>query len=361
MAGVALKSLALNHFRSYKRGIFNFSPNGSILFGQNGSGKTNMLEAMSLFSPGKGLRKSKNCEISRKPEELGWKIIGIFESVEGLFEIEVFFQPKGEKTILLDGKRIAQSKMNELVKVLWITPQMDRLWTSGASDRRNFIDRISFGFFSNHAKLLSSYEKLIRERNELFRIGSFEKSWMDALEIQIAKFGMEISLNRNKTIKLLNDSTNSQSGFPIPKLELLGDDFIDKNFYLRKLHNSRKIDSLSCRTSVGPHKSDLKMTYVDKAIDARHCSTGEQKALLISIILSISREIIKDSGKAPILLLDEVGAHLDDQRRRDLINELYKQNVQFFITATELSFFEVGNDEIEYLKLENDEGKSFMN
>ncbi len=361
MAGIALKSLALHHFRSYKRGIFNFSPRGSIFLGQNGSGKTNILEAMSLFSPGKGLRKSKNCEISRKPEELGWKIIGVFEGLESSFEIEVFFQPTGEKIILLDGKRIVQSKMNDLVKVLWITPQMDRLWTSGASDRRNFIDRISFGFFPNHAKLLSSYERLIRERNELFRIGSFEKSWMDALEIQIVRFGIDVSVNRSKTIKLLNESITSQSGFPTPKLELLGEDFIDKEIFLRKLHISRKTDSLSCRTSFGPHKSDLKMTYVDKELDARYCSTGEQKALLISIILSISREIIKDSGKAPILLLDEVGAHLDDQRREDLMDELYEQNVQFFITATELGFFEFSHGEIKHLKVENDGTQSFIN
>lgn len=361
MTGITLKSLVLNHFRSYKKELLTFSSRGCIFTGSNGSGKTNILEAISLFSPGKGLRKAKSHEISRKPENLGWKAKGIFKQLDNLFEIEVSFTGHGEKAIFLDGKKISQSKMNELLKILWITPQMDRLWSSGAVERRNFIDRITYSFQSDHARIILSYEKLVRERNELFRIGGFENNWMDVLENQIVDMGIKIYQNRLETINMLNDSSNQKTGFPKPKLEIIGENFIDKISYLTHLKNSRKKDSFSCRTSVGPHKSDLNLIYIDKGIDARDCSTGEQKALLVSTILSISREIIKKYGVKPILLLDEVGAHLDDARRSNLISQLEELKVQFFVTATELNFFKSDNHDIKFLKVSNNGDNSYLN
>ena len=360
MAGIFLKSLILNHFRSYKKETLTFSSNGTVFTGANGSGKTNILEAISLFSPGRGLRKSKNYENSRKPENYGWKIQGTFEGLEEVFEIEVSFQESGDKKTSLDGKKTTQSKMNDLVKILWITPQMDRLWTSGALERRNFIDRIAYGFYPNHGKFLLYYEKLVRERNELFRLGNYEKSWMDSLEVQIVNYGIEIFRNRSDTVKILNKSAKVQVNFPKPKLEILGENFINKDTYLMKLRDNRNLDIFSGRTSVGPHKSDLNLIYIDKGIDAKDCSTGEQKALLVSIILSMSREIVKLFGVPPVLLLDEIGAHLDHERRNELILQLFALKAQFFITATDQSFFKYDYDDLNYVQILNKGGNSYI-
>lgn len=360
MAGIFLKSLILNHFRSYKKESLTFSSNGTVFTGANGSGKTNILEAISLFSPGRGLRKSKNYENSRKPENYGWKIQGTFEGLEEVFEIEISFQESGDKKTSLDGKKTTQSKMNDLVKILWITPQMDRLWTSGALERRNFIDRITYGFYPNHGKFLLYYEKLVRERNELLRLGNYEKSWMDSLEVQIVNYGIEIFCNRSDTIKILNKSAMVQANFPKPKLEILGENFINKDSYLMKLRDNRNLDIFSGRTSVGPHKSDLNLIYIDKDIDAKDCSTGEQKALLVSIILSMSREIVKLFGVPPILLLDEIGAHLDHERRNELILQLFALKAQFFITATDQSFFKYDYDGLNYVEILNKGGNSYI-
>ncbi len=361
MTETALKSLLLNHFRSYKKQHFTFSPGGTIFTGSNGSGKTNILEAISLFSPGRGLRRSKNYEISRKPEKYGWKIKGIFERVKQMFEIEIVFNERGEKIIFLDGKKIKQSQMNELFKILWVTPQMDRLWSSGASDRRNFIDRISYGFFSNHAKALSSYEKLLRERGELLRNGTLESTWMDTLEMQMVIFGIEIFRNRSETIKILNACKSNQKSFPSPRLEIIGEEFCEKDSYLKKLRDSRRFDSFSGRASIGPNKSDLNLVYVDKGIDAKHCSTGEQKALLVSVILAISSEITKKSGVPPILLLDEIGAHLDSERRNELMLQLFELKVQFFITATEPGYFREDYEDINQITTFGQDGNSYIN
>ena len=358
MAGIFLKSLILNHFRSYKKESLTFSSNGTVFTGANGSGKTNILEAISLFSPGRGLRKSKNYENSRKPENYGWKIQGTFEGLEEVFEIEISFQESGDKKTSLDGKKTTQSKMNDLVKILWITPQMDRLWTSGALERRNFIDRITYGFYPNHGKFLLYYEKLVRERNELLRLGNYEKNWMDSLEVQIVNYGIEIFRNRSDTIKILNKSAALQENFPKPKLEILGENFINKDSYLMKLRDNRNLDIFSGRTSVGPHKSDLNLIYIGKDIDAKDCSTGEQKALLVSIILSMSREIAKLFGVPPILLLDEIGAHLDHERRNELILQLFALKAQFFVTATDPSFFRHDCDELNYVEIFNKGGHS---
>ena len=361
MTETALKSILLNHFRSYKKQHFTFSPRGNIFTGANGSGKTNILEAISLFSPGRGLRRSKNYEISRNPENIGWKVKGVFERFKQRFEIDIGCKERGEKTIFLDGKKIKQLQMNEIFKILWVTPQMDRLWSSGASERRNFIDRISYGFFSNHAKALSSYEKLIRERGELLRNGTLKSSWMDALEMQMVIFGIEIFRNRSETIKILNASKSTQKSFPAPRLEILGEEFYEKDSFLRKLRDSRRFDSFSGRASVGPNKSDLNLVYVDKKIDAKHCSTGEQKALLVSIILAISSEITKQSGVPPILLLDEIGAHLDSERRNELMLQLFELKVQFFITATEKGYFREDYEEINQIATFCKDGNSYIN
>ena len=359
--GITLKSLELNHFRSYKREALTFDSVGSILVGPNGSGKTNVLEAISLFSPGKGLRKSKNHEISRNPENLGWSIRGVFATIEDLSEIDVSFKESGEKLIFLDGKRTNQSSMNKFIKILWITPQMDRLWSLGASERRNFIDRITFSFFPNHAKIISSYEKLIRERNELLRQGKFENTWIDSLERQIVNFGTKVFSNRAETVQILNESPEPIFGFPSPRLAIIGEVFLDEDMYLLKLRQNRKLDSISGRTSLGPHRSDLNLTYIDKGIDAKDCSTGEQKALLVSIMLSISKEIINKSGIKPILLLDEIGAHLDDERRNKLMDHLFSLNVQFLITATEIDLFNINQKDINCISVMNSNGMSVLN
>jgi len=342
-------SLTLSHFRSHKHLHLDLDKRPVAIFGPNGSGKTNIIEAVSLFSPGRGMRLASAQTMMRRPEALGWKITGEIQTSDRTLEIESISESGAPRQVKIDGKQITQVELGKHVRVLWLVPSMDRLWIEGAEGRRRFLDRITLSFFPKHAKNCLSYDKAMRERNRLLKEQVSDANWYIALESQMAKSGAAIYKARIQAIERISQAQSSASTqFPIAKLELQrnegklpeSEDDLSAAFA-----ESRFQDLAVGRTLVGPHKMDMHGTYMAKGVPASDCSTGEQKALLISIILANARALTQDQGTKPLILLDEVSAHLDKDRRAALYKEICDLKLQAWMTGTGLELFsELGND-----------------
>lgn len=340
MATLALTELRLSHFRSHKSAYLQAAPRPIALFGPNGAGKTNILEAISLLSPGRGLRRATPDDMARKPESLGWKITATLESLGQTHEIETWAEPGTSRQTRIDGKIAPQLALGRLARILWLVPSMDRLWMEGASERRRFLDRMAMSFEPHHADATLAYEKAMRERNRLLKDQVRDTSWYVGLETQMAEHGAAINANRDLALdRLKTAQQGAQTAFPQADLSLIYPDGA-KEITLEALSASRPRDLAAGRTLTGPHRADLLAIYAAKQTEARLCSTGEQKALLISVILANARALAEDFGAAPILLLDEVAAHLDQSRRAALYDEICALGTQAWLTGTGAELFE---------------------
>lgn len=333
-----LTSLKLSHFRSHKRVVLACDARPVALFGPNGAGKTNILEAVSLFSPGRGLRRASAEEMTRRPEALGWKLSGELMAEGRVREIESISEGGASRQVRIDGKPAAQIALGKLARVLWLIPSMDRLWIEGADGRRRFLDRMTLSFFPDHAQAVLDYEKAMRERNRLLKDQLRDAHWYSALEAQMARAGAMIHANRTAALaRVSRAQQDTETGFPISDLSLTSaeDEMPDGEAALRTaLAASRPRDLVTGRAMVGPHRADLAAVYSAKDVPAKDCSTGEQKALLISLILANARALAQEIGSPPILLLDEVAAHLDAGRRAALYDEICALGAQAWMTGT---------------------------
>ena len=213
--------LALSHFRSHKFSNLDLDCRPVAIYGPNGSGKTNILEAISLFSPGKGLRRANAQNIMRRPENLGWKVSGSIEHLNKVTEIEFYSNNGSTRKIKIEGKSSSQIKLSDLVQIIWLIPSMDRLWMDGAESRRKFLDRITLSIFSKHAQIYLEYEKALRERNRLLKEQVNDWHWYNALEQQMASSAISICRNRKKAIELVTESMkDTTTQFPVEKQEL---------------------------------------------------------------------------------------------------------------------------------------------
>lgn len=358
---LAVTRLQLTNFRSYASAVLTVSGRPVVLTGPNGAGKTNVLDALSLLSPGRGLRGAKLSEHIRKgpsaPSDALWAVAASVDSAGESYEIGtgLTLGPSGgeRRVVRLNGVPASSSSdLADIVQMTWLTPAMDRLFTESASGRRKFIDRLVLGFDPAHGRRATRYETAMRERAKLLKYGPRDPMWLDGLEKEMAEAGTAMALARGETIAQLNamlDERGEKGAFPQAQLAMVGatDALIaergpDAEAALRDLFaRSRITDAESGITTQGPHRSDLAVRHVLKRADARECSTGEQKALLISIILAdawaLSR---KRDGKAPILLLDEIAAHLDSRRRAALFEEILALGAQAWMTGTDLNLFD---------------------
>lgn len=355
MSGLFLSQLNLSHFRSHKAGRIEVDRRPIAIFGPNGAGKTNILEAVSLFSPGRGLRRSSAEEMTRRPEALGWKVSGIVHSLGRLHEIETWSEAGSARRVRIDDKIGSQSALGEISRVLWLVPMMDRLWIEGAEGRRRFLDRMTLSFFPGHADASLDYDKAMRERNRLLKDQVRDPHWYAALESQMARSGAVIQKNRAVAMDLLrNAQDQAQTAFPAADLALIhaeGETAVTEADLRTALAESRSRDLAAGRTLVGPHRADLSGTYAAKGVPAKDCSTGEQKALLVSLILANARALARDLGAPPILLLDEVSAHLDAGRRAALYNEITALQAQAWMTGTGPELFSDLGQEAQYLEV----------
>lgn len=310
------------------------------LWGVNGAGKTNILEAISLLSPGRGLRRAAAEELARRPEALGWKVAARV----GGHEVGLGAEGEGPRTVTIDGKATSQVALGRVARILWLVPAMDRLWIEGAEGRRRFLDRMVLSFVPAHAEAVLAYEKAMRERNRLLREEVRDPAWYGALEAQMAAAGAEIAANRRAVLaRIAAAQEGADTGFPAAGLALADPDGGAPRESVGDLAlayaQGRARDAAAGRTLSGPHRSDLVATYDAKSVPAARCSTGEQKALLISLVLANARALKADIGAAPILLLDEIAAHLDAGRAAMLYDELCRLGAQAFMTGTGRELF----------------------
>ena len=339
MGGLYLEELSLSHFRSHRAARLELDGRPVAIHGPNGTGKTNILEAVSLLSPGRGLRRASPDDIARKPERLGWKVRAELRSLHQTHDIETWAEAGQSRSVKVDGKSAAQLALGRVARVVWLIPAMDRLWIEGPEGRRRFLDRMVMSFEPRHAEAVLGYEKAMRERNRLLKDMVRDAHWYGALETQMAAHGADIMKNRLVTLaRLAAAQDGAKTAFPVATLTLQASD--DKPLpeaeddLLRALRDNRQRDLQAGRTLIGPHRADMSGVYAAKDVPAEHCSTGEQKALLISLILANGRALSEDFGAAPILLLDEVAAHLDAGRRAALYDEICALGAQAFMTGT---------------------------
>ncbi len=359
MAGLFLSQLTLSHFRSHRRAVIDTDRRPVAIHGPNGAGKTNILEAVSLLSPGRGLRRSSAEDMTRRPEALGWKITGILHALHQTHEVEVWSEGGAARQVRIDGKAAPQTALSRIARVLWLIPSMDRLWIEGAEGRRRFLDRMTLSFLPDHAEQSLSYDKAMRERNRLLKDMVREPSWYAALETRMAETGAAIHANRLLALRsIARAQSEAETGFPTATLELLCDMPAQPDDLRAVLADNRMHDLAAGRTLIGPHRADLYGVFAAKDVPAKDCSTGEQKALLVSLILANARALAADLGAPPILLLDEVAAHLDAGRRAALYDEIAALGAQAWMTGTGSELFSELGARAQILEVTDAEGAS---
>ncbi len=364
MTGLAVTILTLSHFRSHRRAALHCDGRPVAIFGPNGAGKTNLIEAVSLLSPGRGLRRAAMDEIIRKPERLGWKVSATVRTPGSGHEIETWAEPGEARAVRIDGKAAPQIALARVLPILWLVPVMDRLWVEGADGRRQFLDRATMSFMPGHAAAVLDYEKAMRERNRLLKDMVRDAHWYAALEAQMARCGTEIDVNRRAAIAALTAAqAQAETAFPVADLDLVhpeADLPVSESALREALAESRARDLTAGRTLIGPHRSDLVAVWRAKGMPAVECSTGEQKALLISLILANARALAGSLGAPPVLLLDEVAAHLDAGRRAALYDEICGLGAQAFMTGTGPELFTDLGPRAQYVEVAEVNGTSAL-
>lgn len=357
-APVAVVRLDLAEFRSYQQARLETDGRPVVLTGPNGAGKTNLLEALSFLAPGRGLRRARLGEIDRQaPDGDGsgpWAVAARLATPSGIVAIGTGRDGNsagGERRLVrIDGRAVkGQAALAEHLNLVWLTPQMDRLFQEGAAPRRRFLDRLVFGYDPSHATRLSTYEQAMRERARLLRDGVADPSWLGVLEETMARDGVAVAASRRDVVQRLDRSAaGSGGGFPVPRLALSGKAeawlaampaLAAEDRLRAELAASRRIDAESGTATAGPHRTDLDVRHATKDRPAEQCSTGEQKSLLVAIVLAHARLQAALIGTAPVLLLDEVAAHLDAARRTALFEQILSLGGQAWMTGTDAILF----------------------
>jgi DNA replication and repair protein RecF len=346
MKQVHIEQINVQNYRNFSTLSLDCTKGINIIRGPNGSGKTNILESISLLAPGKGLKSTHFDEICRTGSDNNWQSKFYLNSKLGTAEIAMSHVLKDRsRKISYNGAKIASSELSNLLNVVWLTPQMEDLFLSGANGRRKFLDRIVYNFNNSHAKAILKYEHFMRERNKILSQGynNSKDSWLDTIEEKMALEAKSIAEARSLAVDLMQKAINSlDTPFPKAHLEIspLSEheqewpEFITE--YKDLLRLNRQKDSYSGRTNFGVHRSDLLVSYEDKKRQARLCSTGEQKALLISLTLASIELIRHNTETTPIILLDELFVHLDEARKKHLANYIIDSKLQTFITTTDI-------------------------
>ena len=352
-----ISKLTLTNFRNYAALTIDLAPGAVVFSGDNGAGKTNLLEAISFLTPGRGLRRAPYADVAREGGDGGFALHARLDGPDGQVEIGTGISGgdtagEGGRRVRINGASARSAEdMLEWLRVVWLTPAMDALFTGPAADRRRFLDRLVLAIDPGHGQRAIDYEKAMRGRNRLLTEGSRDDRWFDAIETQMAETGVAIAAARAEMVRLLAamiDRLPDTGPFPQADIGLSGDleaeiaaaPAVDvEERFRRTLVEGRDRDRAAGRTLEGPHRSDLVVRHRPKAMPAELCSTGEQKALLIGIVLSHARLTGEMSGMTPILLLDEIAAHLDSIRRAALFSILEDLNCQAFMTGTDAALF----------------------
>lgn len=343
-----IRRLSLTDFRSYDGALIVPNPGFVVLTGENGAGKTNILEAVSLFAPGRGLRRAKLSEMARRGKPGGFSVAAVLEAAGGDVDLGTGMLPAtpGRRKVRINGATASATALTEWLSILWLTPAMDRLFTDAPTGRRAFLDRLALALEPSHAHRASRYEAAMRARNRLLADKApLDIEWCAALETQMAEYGSAVAAARGQTVAALNGALADQPEGPFAKAMLAIEGWTPDSDFGAELASGRERDRTAGRTLSGPHRSDLAVTHTGKGQAADRCSTGEQKALLLAIVLAHADLVAGRAGRPPLILLDEVAAHLDPLRRAALFERLAHGGGQVWMTGTEAALFaELGRD-----------------
>lgn len=357
MRAVLLR-ISLCEFRSYEQATLDLSGAPVFLFGPNGAGKTNLLEAVSLLSPGRGLRHASIAEVGRRlpGESVGraWAVAADVEAQDGITRLGAGTETPGaaRRSVRIEGESVAPARLSDHLRLVWLTPQQDRLFLEGAAERRRFFDRLAFTAEPAHAVAAGAYERALRERTRLLTDWPADPAWLAALEDQAAEAGAAVASARARTLIALQAEIDVRGERPFPLADLslsgafeqmaaAGADAAEISKRLAvALAGSRERDAAAGRALTGPHRTDLVVRHRQKDRPAAECSTGEQKALILNLVLAQASRLSRTgSAPNPIVLLDEVAAHLDQLRRAALFDEIEALGLQAFLTGTDEALF----------------------
>lgn len=364
-----ITSLTLTDFRSYERASLEPGAGPVVLFGANGAGKTNLLEAVSLLSPGRGLRAAAFAELGRRNAEeaegRSWAVSALVETGDGLLRLGTGASGPSRRIVRIEGQSATPGQLLEHLRPVWATPEHDRLFSDARAARLRFFDRLVFASTPEHAAHVSAYEKALRERIRVLGADEVpDPLWLDAIEAQMARSGAGAALLRRAALVALQDEIDARSDRPFPQADLRFEGAFESEsaalvdageiagLLASGLRASRGRDRASRRSLYGPHRADLRAVYRAKGRDAAEGSTGEQKALMLNLILAqaarLSRGVqgaenpsnsLAKSGAKPVVLLDEAPAHLDGHRRAALFEEIVALGLQAFLTGTDDTLF----------------------
>lgn len=355
-ASCGITRLSLSNFRTYESASVRLETAPVVLLGPNGIGKTNVLEAISYLGSGRGLRSAALEEPCRLPQRAPWAVAASLQ-IDGAPgpDIGVGLDPasRAKRVVRINGAAASGPlAITEYLNLSWLTPAMDRLFSEGTTGRRRFLDRFVLALHPAHASAVGAYEKAMRQRNALLDEGMpADPAWLTAIETQMAEHGVAIAAARLELLSQLQSAMAGQAESPFPKAAIALEGFVEdhllsgstaaaaENAILDHWREMRPRDKAAGRTLAGPHRTDLKVRHAPKDQPADQCSTGEQKALLIGLVLAHAQMVQTITGRGPILLLDEVAAHLDPERRRALFQQLLGHAGQAWITGTDKAFF----------------------
>ena len=361
-----LRSLTLSNFRCYGSArLDDLSAGLIVLYGANGAGKTNVLEAISLLSPGRGLRGARAMEIQSQNHGDAWAVAAELATSYGPIKLGTGLDAENDKRIIrVNGQNVrGQNALAEHLACVWLTPQMDRLFLDSSSHRRRFLDRLVFTFDPGHSGRITRYENAMRQRSRVLQDGG-DVAWVKGLEAQMAETGCAIAAGRLDFVERLQAACENAGNdhFPLAKLRAKGvvEELLmsasaleAEEIFATSLQESRAKDAITGGAASGPHKSDLDVHYAAKNMPADQCSTGEQKALLIGIILAHAALIKAERGAPPILLLDEVAAHLDEERRAALYDLLEELGAQVWLTGTDENLFTAIEGKAQFFEIKD--------
>ncbi|MEJ0066970.1 MAG: DNA replication/repair protein RecF [Caulobacteraceae bacterium] len=355
----SIANLTLTDFRSYERAELSPAGRSVYLFGPNGAGKTNLLEALSLFSPGRGMRVASLGELGRRaPGEAqgrAWAVSAVVEADEGQVQLGTGVEAPGaaRRLVRVQGEAAPPGRLAEHLRPLWLTPAQDRLFLEGAAERRRFFDRLVFAAEPIHAAHAGAYDRALRERSRLLAEDGADPAWLTALEGRMAEAGARMAEARGATLQALQIEIDTRGDRPFPqadlgltgafeKLAMSGAGLAEIEACLAsELAASRPRDAAAGRALTGPHRTDLAIVHRQRGRPAAECSTGEQKALILNLVLAQGARLSRaKSHPNPILLLDEVAAHLDQFRRAALTDEIEALGLQAFLTGTDEALFD---------------------
>lgn len=360
--------LKLSNFRSYRQASLDLAGRTALLLGANGAGKTNILEAVSFLTPGRGLRRATLEDVAATEGDGSWAVAAEIDGALGQAALGTGIEAPAidenpHRKSRIDREPVSSATaFAEHLRVIWLIPEMDGLFLGPASERRRFLDRLVLAIDAEHSARVSGLDRALRSRNRLLEEPNFDSKWMDAIEHEVAELAIAVAAARAETVKRLaaeiESNRDHESGFPTAQIALDGETEraleiesateVEER-YRQRLRDNRPRDRAAGRTLEGPHRSDLIVLHQEKAIEAARASTGERKALLVGLILSHARLVTSMHGFAPIVLLDDVAAFLDADRRAALFRSLQSLGAQVLVTGVdEIAFSALDPDALRF-------------